>query len=84
MSEGSTKKARWPGRVVGLVLFVCFGLPLTGLFILGERACDLGDGPPCTISWETRNILVLLSALSLSAAAGWLTNKAINSERTGA
>jgi len=69
---------RWPGHVVGLGLYFLLGLPASALFVLGERTCDMGIGPPCAISWGAQKLLFAAIVAALCASIGWATNRIIN------
>lgn len=84
MKGDHTNHVRWPGRLIGLLLFAFGGLPIILGFLLGERACDVGAGQPCTIGWGTRLLIVLLSAVMVCSGTGWIVNRLINSVRDDA
>lgn len=81
MSE-PVKPIRWPGRAVGIGLFVVVALPSSLMFLVAERECDMHIGPPCEVSWGVQKLLFLLSMSIFSLFAGWLTNKVINEIRS--
>ena len=59
-------------------MFLLVGLPYSALSLLGERACDVHAGPPCTVGWGTTKLITLGVAACVCMLAGWFTNVVTN------
>jgi hypothetical protein len=68
--------------MVGWGLFLFAGLPWSLLMILGERACDVHDGPPCATGWGTTKLINFVGVILIRTFAGWFTNLLANHKRS--
>jgi hypothetical protein len=53
-------------------MFVFLGVPLLAVLMLGERSCDMGIGPPCSIGWGWAKLITAILIMAICTAIGLL------------
>jgi hypothetical protein len=68
----SQRPSSYSGCAVALLLFVVLGVPVLVVATLGERACDMHVGPPCTVSWGWTKLITIAVVIAICAFFGLL------------